>query len=170
MPERKQARLLALMLASLLVGAGLSRGQGATQQTQHLDASAQEHIRQLIASLPPDSGWRNLLEHHEAGDGIRQPWMDHMGRDGVKLAIFNYEFVWIREGRLAQTPALGGSAISRRDCSLNAGCAKSNPSPGPRRLVKTPSRSTLSPGERAKTRFPFLLQEIDTGQCCVHLN
>ena len=27
--------------------------------------------------------------------------------------------------------------------------ARSNPSPGPRRLVKAPSRSTLSPGERA---------------------
>ena len=95
----KQARLLALILASLWIGAGWSRGQGAAHQTQHLDASAEEHVRQLIASLPRDSMWRNMLEHDMRGDGIRQPWMNQMRKDGVKLAIFTYEFAWTDTGR-----------------------------------------------------------------------
>jgi hypothetical protein len=61
-----------LVFASLWLGAGCLRAQGAAEQTQHLDPSAQEHIHQLIASLPRDSIWRNLLEHDYRGDGVRR--------------------------------------------------------------------------------------------------
>jgi hypothetical protein len=113
MQERNQIGLAALLLAPLWVGAASSRCQGVPQQDQHLDASAQEHIRQLISTLPPDSLWRNLLENHVTGDGIRQPWMDHMRRDGIKLAIFTYDFVWIREDSKVTDWTLAGMQYFR---------------------------------------------------------
>lgn len=57
-----------------------------------------EHVRQLIRSLPPDSGWREILRH-AWGDGVRQPWMDDMRTEGIKLAAFTFEFTWIKGGR-----------------------------------------------------------------------
>jgi hypothetical protein len=38
----------------------------------------------------------------------------------------------------------------------------SDPSPGPRRLMKAPSRSTLSPRERAMARLPGVLLQPTT--------
>ena len=113
MQKGKQLGLVALLLASLWLGVAFSWGQGALQQTQHLDASALEHIRQLTASLPPDSYWRSLLEHEVTGDGIRQPWMDHMRKESVKLAIFTYDFVWIRESAKVTDWTLVGTQYFR---------------------------------------------------------
>src|SRR5712691_1062323 len=40
------------------------------------DAAAQEHIRQVIDSLPVDSSLRRTLEAGRFGNGIHEPWMD----------------------------------------------------------------------------------------------
>ena len=53
-------------------------------------------------------------------------------------------------GRLAQTRAVGGLQSPEGTFLLLSGMRRPiNPSPGPRRLVKAPSRSTLSRRERA---------------------
>ena len=62
------------------------------------EAAAPERIRQLIASLPANSPWRNMLEHGMRGDGVHQPWMDQMRKDGVKIAKLTFEFVWRQRG------------------------------------------------------------------------
>ena len=51
-----------------------------------------------MESLPLDSRWRGILQHTH-GDGIHQPWMDHMRKDAIKLAIFTFEFAWTDGGR-----------------------------------------------------------------------
>jgi hypothetical protein len=53
---------------------------------------AQEHIRQIIQSIPPNSPLRHRLEGGAHGSGIRQPWMDAMRREGVKRAFVRTEF------------------------------------------------------------------------------
>jgi ankyrin repeat protein len=63
------------------------------------DAEAKEHIRHLIDSLPASSAWRSLLERGAKGDGIHFPWMDGMRKEGVKLAVFTFEFTWTQRGR-----------------------------------------------------------------------
>ena len=55
---------------------------------QELRQEAEEHIHQLAASLPLNSGLRLLLDEGMRGDGIRYPWMDDMRREGIKLAEF----------------------------------------------------------------------------------
>ena len=53
---------------------------------------------------------------------------------------------WSREAaRRPMTIAVLVATLANRVCFLSA----RNPSPDPRRLVKTPARATLSPGERA---------------------
>ncbi len=61
-------------------------------------ASADDRIRELIASLPPGSIWRNMMEHGAKGDGIRQPWMDEMRDRGIRLAVLTFEFDWAHGG------------------------------------------------------------------------
>ena len=99
MREHKRACILALTLAVFWLGGGWSRSGADAQQTQHLDASAQAHIRHLIASLPRDSFWRHVLEHFGPGDGVHYAWMDHMRDHGIKLAIVTYDFSWTENGR-----------------------------------------------------------------------
>ena len=61
--------------------------------------SAQENVRKLIASLPLNSRWRNVLERGMHGDGIHYQWMDQMRVEGVKLAVFSFEFDWTDRGK-----------------------------------------------------------------------
>lgn len=63
------------------------------------DAAVQEHVRQLIKSLPTGSRWRDMLEHGMRGDGIHRAWMDQMKKDGIELALFTFEFAWTDGGR-----------------------------------------------------------------------
>ncbi len=60
---------------------------------------AEEHIRQLMESLPPNSAWRSLLERGMKGNGVHEPWMDQMRKQRVKLAILTFEFNWTKKGR-----------------------------------------------------------------------
>jgi|SRR5579872_1573758 len=70
---------------------------GMTRQAQNL-TTRQNGIRSLIASLPSDSHWRELLVRGIAGDGVHYVWMDDMRKDGVRLATFNFKFDWTLEG------------------------------------------------------------------------
>lgn len=84
--------ILALALSSVMAQTPVSQAQSASP-------SAEENVRKLIASLPPISGWRRLLEQGARGDGIHHVWMDEMSDDGVKLAVFNFEFDWTERGK-----------------------------------------------------------------------
>lgn len=70
---------------------------GRTRQAQNL-VTRQNAIRSRIASLPPDSHWRELLARGIAGDGVHYVWMDDMRKDGVRLAMFNFKFGWTLKG------------------------------------------------------------------------
>jgi hypothetical protein len=61
---------------------------------QTLSPAAKEHLRQVIASLPPESELRRDLERGARGDGIRYPWMDKMRQQGVKHALVRVELEW----------------------------------------------------------------------------
>lgn len=90
-----------MSLATALVfmwAALLPQGQRSTQPTTN--AASERAVRQLIESLPPKSMWRNMLEHGARGDGIRRPWMDEMQKQGIKFAVFTFEFKWTQGGRV----------------------------------------------------------------------
>jgi len=59
------------------------------------DAAAQEHIRQVIDSLPVDSSLRRTLEAGRFGNGIHEPWMDDMRREGVKEVALEVRGRWL---------------------------------------------------------------------------
>src|SRR5207249_125016 len=86
-----------LLLISLFLV--LSLGVQLPKSNGHTQTSAQEGVRQVIESLPASSRWRNLLEHGLRGDGVHHPWMDHMRKEDVKLAVFTFEFAWTQRGR-----------------------------------------------------------------------
>jgi len=52
--------------------------------------AVQDHIRQLINELLPDSNLRRDLLNGAHGDGVEKPWMIHMRQEGVKRAL-----VWV---------------------------------------------------------------------------
>lgn len=87
------ATALVMLIAGLWCQAGRPLGQT-------LGPEPQAAVRELMESLPPKSMWRNMLEHGARGDGIRQPWMDEMGKHGVKLAVLTFEFDWNQGGRV----------------------------------------------------------------------
>ncbi|PYU23021.1 MAG: hypothetical protein DMG32_16890 [Acidobacteria bacterium] len=58
------------------------------------DPNAEEHVRQLIKSLPPGSEIRHRLEVGDRGDGLHYTWMDDMRGQGVKRALVESHFVW----------------------------------------------------------------------------
>jgi len=72
------------------------QGQPAGPAT--VNAAQEGAVRRLMESLPAKSEWRDMLKQGARGDGIRQPWMDEMRNEGVKLAVFTFEFQWIRGG------------------------------------------------------------------------
>lgn len=72
---------------------------GASTPGQATGPHAQESVEQLIRSLPPESTWRKMLKMGVTGDGIHERWMDEMRGQGVKLAIFEFEFRWMHGGR-----------------------------------------------------------------------
>ena len=54
----------------------------------------EEHIRQVIHSLPADSEMRAELERGDRGDGIHHPWMDYMRDRGIRRARAFLSFSW----------------------------------------------------------------------------
>jgi hypothetical protein len=63
---------------------------GTSQARPATSPAVEEHIRQTIKELPPNSLLRRALLQGARGDGIHYPWMDLMHREGVKRAI-----VWV---------------------------------------------------------------------------
>ncbi len=61
------------------------------------DAAAQQHIKEVISSLPVDSSLRRSLEEGHYGNGIHHPWMDHMRREGVKEATLEIQGSWHKD-------------------------------------------------------------------------
>ena len=59
-----------------------------------LTPAVQKHLKEIAASLPPDSLLRDGLEHGGHDDGIHRPWMDEMRQMGIKRALVRTEFVW----------------------------------------------------------------------------
>ena len=72
--------------------------QGQPPAPPKASPSSEGAVRPLKESLPPNSVWRNMLEHGAKGDGIHRPWMDEMHEQGVKLAALTYEFDWVKGG------------------------------------------------------------------------
>jgi hypothetical protein len=58
----------------------------------NFDETAREHIRQIAQTLPPDSRLRLSLQEGKHGDGVREPWMGTMRREGVRRALVRTEF------------------------------------------------------------------------------
>jgi hypothetical protein len=55
------------------------------------------------------------------------------------------------KGAFSLSPGERVASVASRVRGYSVADRASDPSPGPRRLVKAPSRSTLSPRERART-------------------
>src|SRR2546425_12947218 len=51
------------------------------------DPNAEEHVRQLIKSLPPGSEIRHRLEVGDRGDGLHYTWMDDMRGRGLSALL-----------------------------------------------------------------------------------
>ncbi len=76
---------LGLLLIPLSVG---------PQSVPSADSVGEEHIRQLIHTLPPDSSLRRELEGGARGNGKHYAWMDNMRQAGVKRATVSTSFLW----------------------------------------------------------------------------
>jgi hypothetical protein len=93
----RHTRNMKLAAASALL---LIRANGQVPDSAHRTMPpAQEHVRELIASLPQNSRMRYVMQRGETGDGVRRPWMDDMRREGVRFAELTFEFSWARKGR-----------------------------------------------------------------------
>jgi hypothetical protein len=57
-------------------------------------APSQDHVKQVILSLPPDSEMRHDLERGDRGDGVHYPWMDRMKQLGAKRTRILLDFTW----------------------------------------------------------------------------
>lgn len=101
---------------------------GCTKQDQEPERRTPEgeaHVREVIQSLPANSGMRQALESGVRGNGIPQPWMDAMRKQGVKRAevylTFNVPIriphIWPgRPGKLTVARTLYFSKYDSEDC------------------------------------------------------
>ena len=97
-PARSR-RTLAASFASVLVllctnGQPLWPQAIRTEKAGNNSSSVQEHIRELISSLPARSQIRKVLEKGARGDGVHYAWMDKMREEGVKRVLVRTEFIW----------------------------------------------------------------------------
>lgn len=58
-----------------------------------------EHLRQVVDSLPVDNNLRFALERGSRGKGVRYPWMDEMNRLGIRQAAFRINFTWCEKNK-----------------------------------------------------------------------
>jgi hypothetical protein len=94
--------------------------------------SDQEHIRQVILSLPTDSEMRSYLERGDRGDGVHYPWMDQMKKLGVKRARVFLDFTWSAWRRHPVDIGLSRIALYK---SYDGNCAQIT-DPEQRRLIE----------------------------------
>ena len=81
-----------MMKASIAIVLTLSLGASASnsQSLSKLPLAAQEHIRQLMNELSPNSDLRREFLSGAHGDGVPKPWMADMRHASVKRAV-----VWV---------------------------------------------------------------------------
>jgi hypothetical protein len=82
-----------VIIVSVLLCASLWAQEGAGGSPA-ISSVAEEHVRQLIASMPSDCDLLGLLKAGVYGDGVHHAWMDDMSRGGVKEARFWVQFSW----------------------------------------------------------------------------
>jgi len=68
-------------------------------------ASAAERIRQIKTGLEPDEVLAHELRGGRVGDGIRQPWMDLMKKEGIARVGVTIEFLWNADTRVLDANA-----------------------------------------------------------------
>lgn len=91
---------------------------GVTFAQAALDSSqVQEHIRQLILSLPSDSQTRVYLERGDRGDGLHYPWMDRMKSAHVKRVRVFLDFEWRRHPINVRVDRIAFYSSYDADCS-----------------------------------------------------
>lgn len=80
-----------LMVTTILALLITLVAQPAHPQTQTATSAAvEDHIRDIIRELPPDSALRRNLLQGARGNGVHYSWMDEMRQQGIKRAV-----VWI---------------------------------------------------------------------------
>ena len=96
----------------------------ARQDAQVAGKSKQEveqHIRSILAELPPNSSLRQELSNGARGNGMHQPWMDDMRKEGLRRAVVQIGINFNRQGRPKKmvvewteffTEYVGGTAVS----------------------------------------------------------
>ena len=75
--------------------------QGA-QVAHEPEPSVEEHIRDIVKELPIGSALRQQLLRGARGNGLHQPWMDDMRKEGVKRAVIQVGIRFDRHGRAKQ--------------------------------------------------------------------
>src|SRR5947208_2571500 len=63
---------------------------------QKPDEVTEKRLAQVAASLRIDEPLRYLLESGFRGNGIHEPWMDAMKREGVREVLVEVKGVWYR--------------------------------------------------------------------------
>jgi hypothetical protein len=89
---------------------------GWPSQTPH---TPQGHIQAIVVTLPRASILRNELELGRLGDGVRQHWMDEMGRHGIKQVSSAVRISWWKNRKAAKVGRLHYfSQYERRDSEI----------------------------------------------------
>lgn len=96
------------------------------QEPERRTPEGEAHVRAVIQNLPSDSRMRKNLEDGARGNGIPQPWMEAMRKQGVKRAevylAFNVPIriphIWPgRPGKLTVVRTLYFSKYDSHDCA-----------------------------------------------------
>lgn len=96
--------MFAVALAFVLLTVAM---QGA-QVTSEPEQGIEQHIRNIVSGLPADSALRRELLSGARGNGLHQPWMDDMRKEGVKKAVIQVGIHFDRHGR-AKRMVLAGA-------------------------------------------------------------
>jgi hypothetical protein len=78
----------------VLVLFGVAMGCARQPSEARTSPRVQEHIRNIIGSLPRDSSMRRTLIQGQYGTGVRQPWMSKMSEAGVRVAMLEVCGFW----------------------------------------------------------------------------
>jgi hypothetical protein len=95
--------LACVVIAFRLVGGGaLVRAQAPSADSP----AVEQHIHEIIKSLPPGSLLRGILEGGGRGSGVHYSWMDEMKSEGIKRVFIEVHFVWHRRPKEMQVVAV----------------------------------------------------------------
>jgi uncharacterized protein len=100
------------------------------------NSAPSEPVRRLMDLLPPNSMWRNMMEHGAEGDGVRQPWMDEMRKQGIKLADLTFEFDWVQGGTELKNWRLASAEYFTSYDSLGTGAVEPLTNPDRLKVIR----------------------------------